>query len=295
MNKIDKDDFARYIAETMEQQKTIAAGAYVDEVLAMFHEVGQASPGQMPWGKAYGLFACRPGEVTLWGGFNGHGKSALTGQVAIGFLAQNEPCCIASFEMLPAASIKRLVRQMTCGPTPTDTAVRESVGWLDDHKLWFFDHQGSVDVGMIEKLASYCKERLGVRHLFVDSLMKCVRNEDDFNGQKFFVDRMCDLARHLGLHIHLIHHSRKGANEDTPPGKMDMKGSGSITDQVDNVVSVWKRPQPNDNEPDALMLVSKQRHGDWTGSLGLWCHAPSLQFVSDFSRRPIDLRGGIGQ
>ncbi|MCZ9335993.1 bifunctional DNA primase/helicase, partial [Klebsiella pneumoniae] len=77
----------------------------------------------------------------------------------------------------------------------------------------------------------YAAVELGVTHFMVDSLMKCVQGEDDYNGQKAFVDELTAIARDHGLHIHLIHHIKKPANEDHKPSKYDMKGSGAITDQ----------------------------------------------------------------
>jgi twinkle protein len=37
----------------------------------------------MPWSKAIGEFNFRPGEVTLYAGSNGGGKSLITGQIAL--------------------------------------------------------------------------------------------------------------------------------------------------------------------------------------------------------------------
>ena len=70
--------------------------------------------------------------------------------------------------------------------------------------------------------------------------MKCVSGEDDYNAQKNFVDALCSVARDLNIHIHLVHHIRKLSSEAQLPDKTDVKGSGSITDQVDNLLMVWR-------------------------------------------------------
>ena len=44
--------------------------------------------------------------------------------------------------------------------------------------------------------------------------MKCVKNEDDYNGQKYVVDELCAIAKDHEMHIHLIHHIKKLANEE---------------------------------------------------------------------------------
>ena len=89
------------------------------------------------------------------------------------------------------------------------------------------------------------------------------------------------------------------------PGKFDSKGSGAITDQVDQVLTVWrnkekqktieqftfdkKLPTPEiENKPDAILACDKNRHGEWEGGIGLWYHAASLQYTADNRVIPIE-------
>jgi twinkle protein len=115
--------------------------------------------------------------------------------------------------------------------------------------------------------------------------MKVVEAEDDYNGQKAFVNQLCVLARDTGLHIHLVHHSRKGQDESKAPGKMDAKGSGAISDLVDNCVSVWRRKEHEEEKPDAVLTIDKQRHGEWEGKIGLWFDAASQSFKESYKHR----------
>ena len=55
--------------------------------------------------------AFRAGEVTVWGGMSGHGKSLITGQVAMQLALAGERVGISSFEMSGARTIARMVRQ----------------------------------------------------------------------------------------------------------------------------------------------------------------------------------------
>ena len=124
--------------------------------------------------------------------------------------------------------------------------------------------------------------------------MKCVKGEDDYNGQKGFVDSLCAAATETKIHVHLIHHSKKPMDPKAPPGKYDAKGSGSITDQVDNVVSVFQLLEEGKDEikkqrgfegkepPDHCFTFSKQRNAinGWEGKLVTWFDRDSLQFLS---------------
>jgi len=303
----DNTDFRQYMQETEPQVKVIRAGAWKD-ALMLSTRPGQdegAKGALLPWASSHGKVAFRPHEVSLWQGINGHGKSQLLGQAVIGFGAQEERCCIASFEMKPIATLKRALRQAAMTNQPTEEFAGVFADWLNT-RLWIYDQQGSVQPNMVYAVIRYCAEKLKIRHFVVDSLMKCVQNEDDYNGQKVFVDTLTQLARDNEIHIHLVHHARKRENEEAPPGKFDAKGSGAITDLVDNVFSVWRNkkkerlvetaraknaivdPEVVDG-PDALLVCDKQRHGEWEGRIPLWYHAPSLQYTNSSVNRPIEL------
>jgi hypothetical protein len=108
----------------------------------------------------------------------------------------------------------------------------------------------------------------------------------DYTAQKHFIDQICSIARDTGMHVHLVAHSKKKADEFSPPGKMDVKGSGSITDQVDNVITVWRNKKKEQeaeqgrftSDPDALMICDKQRNGEWEGKVALWFNKESFAF-----------------
>lgn len=106
----------------------------------------------------------------------------------------------------------------------------------------------------------------------------------------------------MDIHVHLVHHVRKGTSEYDLPNKFGVKGSGSITDQVDNVFMVWKNKKKIDavqmgetvddgKEPDAMLICEKQRNGEWEGKVGLWFDRNSWQFCSDARRVNLLLSG----
>lgn len=94
--------------------------------------------------------------------------------------------------------------------------------------MWLYDQYGSVEPSKLYNVIRYCVEELKISHIIIDSLMKCVRGEDDYNSQKHFVNMLTTLAHDYDIHIHLVHHVRKAASESYIPGKFDSKGSGAI-------------------------------------------------------------------
>ena len=288
----DDIDFSAYVRETEAQQRVRPAREYVQELIERLGKPAVKTGQPLPWSKTGHRFAFRPGEVTLWAGVNGSGKSLMTGMVALDMIAARQRVCIASFEMKPHSTLRRMLRQWTGVDPESDFAMdpagvaemRELYGQfntLADRQLWFYDQQGTVSVDQIIGVARYCAKELGIGHIFIDSLMKCVRGEDDYNGQKALVDELTAIARDYRCHVHLVHHIRKLENEAKQPDKHDVKGTGAITDQVDNVLLVWRnkdeKRKPDDG--DAVLRCVKQRHGEWEGGVRLWFDAASQQYV----------------
>jgi twinkle protein len=305
----DEIDFAKYERETEARQKVKPAALWVQDLIDRIKNPKPVKRAVMPWRKTHGLVQFRPGEVTVWGGANGNGKSLVTGQLALSLVAQEERVCIASFEMKPEKTLERMARQWSnFNPNDpafagSDEAMRQLLDLYEQFRdwtsntLWLYDQQGTVTAQQVCAVARYCAKELKVSHFFVDSLMKCVSGEDDYNGQKSFVDELTAIARDHSIHVHLVHHIRKPTSEAHLPNKYDYKGSGSITDQVDNVISVWRNKEKERNaqagkmvsadEPDAKLICDKQRNGEWEGVIGLWFDRNSQQFLGASGDEPL--------
>lgn len=272
----DDIDFSEYEEETDAQHRVRKASAYRDDVVSFFHSKTERKQATLPWGKTAHMIGFRPGEVTLWGGMNGHGKSLVLGQAAIGFARQKQRIVIASMEMQPVVTIARMCRQEH-GRSPSVEHIHRFHAWTDG-LIWVYDQMGAVRSNKMLAVMRYCAEVIKADHFIIDSLMKCGIAEDDYTAQKTFLDQICAIGKDSGMHCHLVAHSRKAKDEFSPPGKMDVKGTGSITDQVDNVITVWRNKKKEadvadgraSSAPDCLLICDKQRNGEWEGKIGLW-------------------------
>ena len=125
---------------------------------------------------------------------------------------------------------------------------------------------------------------------FENSLLKCNIAEDDYNGQKAFIEKLCDFKNKYACHVHVIVHPRKGVDETAIPGKFDIKGTGSISDLADNCFSVWRNKQKNNvRDPDCVWTCNKQRNGEWEGKFALWFDADSFQYHETATQRAVSL------
>lgn len=278
---VPKIDFIQYMNErNAENDNVRTVQDFKDEVIERL--LGTKSIGAtMPWTKTHEQIKFRPSEVSMWTGFNGHKKSMVLGYISLDFLRQNEPVCIASFEMKPASTIKRMLCQASGNLQPTELALDRFIDFCDN-KLWLYDKQGTITPEQLYGVIYYTAEKLGVKHFVIDSLMRVVAGEDDYNAQKNFVSKLCDIALETGIHIHFVHHNRKG-DETKPAGRYGAKGSGSLSDNVHNAFEVHQRYKRDDegetDMPDMYIICDKQREGEWQGSIALWFDENSLQFM----------------
>ncbi len=283
------------------------ATSWLESIKDNYLATDKPKPVVMPWPSTHSSFAFRDGEVTVYAGGNGGGKSLITGQIALHLVKQGQKVCIASFEMKPEKTLERMLRQFA-GEYVDEPLTHNREAYITNlvtrldkflsDNMYLYDQQGSTSPEKVIAMARYCAMELGVKHIVIDSLMKCVKGEDDFNGQKNFVDELTALARDHSVHIHLIHHIRKLVNEEQQPNKHDLKGSGSISDQVDNVFLMWRNKkkenmknrgeQVDDSIPDAFLMCEKQRNGEAQEWYGLWYHGASQQFLESIGSVPMD-------
>ncbi|HBT3181757.1 TPA: AAA family ATPase [Klebsiella aerogenes] len=251
-----------------------------------------------PWESLSYNFQFREAELTLVNGVNGHGKTEVVGHMALEAMRQGVKTCVASLELKPGVLLKRLTRQATCCKMPPVLEIDSAFNFYDD-RLWIFGLTGTAKAERLIEIFTYARRRYGIQLFIIDSLMKCGIGDDDYNGQKAFVDALCDFKNKTNSHIILVTHSRKGDSEEKPTGKMDVKGSGAITDLTDNLFIIWRNKgreraiqrmqageQLSEKEeqlaaaPASVLMLEKQRNGEgWEGGVPLFLDEQSHQFL----------------
>lgn len=285
-------DFEAYKETEGIRNRVREKSEFTDEIKHYYETRANGIVGdKLPWHKCDQLIGLRESEVSIWAGENGSGKSLILGQLKLSLLAQGKKVLTASLEMQPYKTLARMARQATCSPLPSRNEIEAFSAWKMDAG-YLFDHVGRLEPWQAVSLCRYASKELKIQHLIIDSMMKCVRGEDDYNGQKDFVDALCDVAKETRLHIHLVHHLRKSGEGDKIAEKKDIKGSGIITDLVDNVFLVARNRKkeketevnrlPDNTKPDTYLVCAKQRNGEWEGTLGFWFDRRSQQFVEDY-------------
>ncbi len=276
---------------------------HVENVIAKFYPTNDIEKGIiLPWERARGKLLLRPSELTILTGINGHGKSQFVGHMLLEAMSQDLKVCIASLELKPDTLLMRLTRQATAMKLPSPDYIRAVHSWYED-KLWIFDLLGNAKSARVLEVFKYARQRYGIDLFIIDSMMKLDIAEDDYRGQKAITEQASDFKNEHDCHVIVITHPRKGMDESRLPGKLDVKGTGAITDLADNCFTIWRNkskhdkleechskhvPPPSEiiNQNDALFICDKQRNGEWEGKIPLWFHADSLQYLDYSSQSP---------
>ena len=294
-------------AGTLDPPELTRAGAYLDEVISLFWpKQGEVVGYGLPWEKTADKVRFRPGELTLWTGATGSGKSQLLSHCLVAMGEQGARVCIASLEMMPAQLLKRAVKQAGNTDRAPEPYIREIVGWLDEW-MWVFGQVGKAGVTRILEVFEYARCRYGCDVFVIDSLMRLGVGSEDYEGQEKAVFAIVSWAVEKGVHVHLVAHARKENRQNghsTVPDSEDVKGTSEIASNAANILGVWRNRKHEDkireaqskadkgdfsadtelrglrDMPGVMLNIAKQRNGDFEGKIGLWFNHETYQYRS---------------
>lgn len=292
----DSLDWETYERQTEAAAKVRPASAYLHDLEQQFAPRDKHSRRpRMSSTKLRNCIEFRPGEVSVWAGYNGHRKSLVTSQTMLDLCSQGERTLAMSFEMLPAVTLARMARQAWATSTPNGRQRSAFLRWSDD-RLWILDHMGKFSPSKSLAVMRYFADELQGCHVFLDSMMMVCESEESFDEQKALIADLVRVAQETAMHVHLIAHCRKPSDDESkPPSKYHVRGSSSITDLSHNVLTVWankakkleieaKGAQIDEKwleQPDAVLSVEKQRNGAYEGKLKLWFDEASFRFTDE--------------
>ena len=289
----DDIDFAAHMRDTDCKAKVRSATAYEADLLQEFIERPKGErPPTMFSSRLRHMFEFRPGEVTVWAGYNGHRKSMFVGQVMAELCVQRQRCLVASFEMSPGRTLARMAKQTFGMQDPGPSSLRHFAKWTDN-RLWLFDHMGRISTDQMLAVCQYFADKLQGQHVLIDSMQFVCASEENLDEQKQFMTDIVRFGQETGVHMHVVAHCRKPLNETQVPTKYDIRGSAAISDQAHNVITVWADKAKKDKllsdphneallaKPDAAVTIEKQRNSHFEGRLKYWFDELSFRFTDE--------------
>ena len=296
MNKIDLTD--KELLSFIGRQESQEIGTFDSYGERLLHHMshGHGLVGdKLPWSKTHDSVRLGESQLSIWSGINGHGKTLLLSNVCTHLMARGRRVLIASMEMKPEETLQWMCSQ-AAGCTPSKEFAK---GWLDRMKEvgHIYDCLDKVPQERILGLAHYAGQELDINHLVIDSLTMCGVGREDYAQQAEFVNQLRAAAKINRMHIHLVCHMRKGADENERVGKFNIRGAGEITDLADKVFVVHRNKireqalmyksvgKPHDEkcleeQPDVYLNLVKNRQDGTEKNFGLYFHKDSMQFTS---------------
>jgi len=280
-------------AVTLDPEELCQLSSFHEDIMSEFYPDESKDKGLLfPWRKSHADIKCRPGDISVWAGVNSHGKSIMLSNAVVDGVSQGYKFCIASMEMQPRKLGRKMYQQVGGVDEPSQDYAEKIKSFLHDG-VWIFNSYGTSKAKTILEVFDYARRKYGITHFVVDSLAKCGFAEDAYNDQKSFVDALMEFAGKNNVHVHIVVHIRKKEDENKIPGKMDIKGTGAISDMVDNVFIVWRNKPKEDamrsedatkiekyqDKPDAVLSCEKQRETGEEPTYGLWWHGKSCRFL----------------
>ncbi len=224
------------------------------------------------------------GELSVWTGKRGSGKSTILGQVLLSALDQGHKVCAYSGEM-GKAQFRQWIDLQAAGPgrvkyqrdklsgknfATVDPLTHAQISAWMDQRFWLFDLDcASVhDEDNILAQFEYAYLRYGADVFLVDNIMtaqlKQERFGDYYRAQSAFVGRLVAFAKRHGVHVHMVAHPRK-EDAGRKATADDVGGSGDITNRADNVFRLDMIPLDEQGQKVLHPALEVQKNRDFGG------------------------------
>ncbi len=290
-------------AKSLDPEGLRRADEFAEAVVNLFWPQPGVHLGyRTPYGKLGDKLLFRPGELTLWTGASGSGKSQILSDCSVDWIKQGARICISSLEMKGAQALKRMVKQATGVERPSERGINAALHWMAPNLL-LYDFIGKASVARLLEIFTYARAKYACDTFIVDSLMRLGIPNDDYSAQESAAFEMVEWTTNAEVHMHLVAHSRKGTAQGGVAQTEDVKGASEIGSNAFNIISIWRNRELEDEiaklelagnsaaadakrqeKPGVIGNVAKQRNGDFEGKFGLWFDKETYQYQSSHER-----------
>lgn len=270
-------------------QNVFTAGEFTEQVLD-FRQHGINRDAFFPfWDRDGDKFALRPREVTILFGTRGSYKSTVANYLVADYIMHKIKAGYISYEMDTPYLLSLMSEQLANNENPTDGYVEKCMALMDKY-LYVINEMVDKPHAAIAKVNHMLKQ--GCKLIVLDCLQRVTMPMNDLNLERDFVVELTNLVRTYNAHLILVHHSRKtGHSEGDNPRPVidDLKGSGGLADNSQNVVAIFSNKKKKDRQfwlangaaprdddiellaqPDLTLMVKKQRLSGFESNIGLW-------------------------
>ncbi|CXI55369.1 plastid replication-repair enzyme, putative [Plasmodium berghei] len=212
------------------------------------------------------LYGLRMGELSIWTGSTGVGKTTLLSQLSLDYCIQGVSTLWGSFEINNIKLGKVMLNQF-CGKN-----LEKNIDLFDLYAdkfellpLKFLKFHGSTNIDQVLDAMDYAVYAYDVKHIIIDNLqfmLNINKFSDIYELQNIAIDKFRSFSTNKNVHITLVVHPRKEDNNLLSISSVF--GSVKSTQEADNVFIIQRQISKN-NEAVFFIDIKKNR---FKGSLG---------------------------
>jgi twinkle protein len=219
----------------------------------------------------------RLGEVTLWTGYNNEGKSLFLKQLMIAkSIEEGWKHALFSPEEFPADEWYTDILESYIGKSAdksqaeynnymTESDMQHGINFVNDYFINIYPEEDHSIDELLKKF-SYAVRRYNIKSVTFDPYNQIHHVMNNGEREDLYISRFCSKLKRFALKhnvaLGLVAHQNtpiviKGENYPEP-NIYKIKGGGTFSDKVDNVVSVW-RVNRNTDKKCTLVEVTSQK------------------------------------
>lgn len=218
-------------------------------------------------------------QLTAIAGRPASGKSALALQVLLGMVESGQKVLYFPLEMSDNEMIERILIHKRIITSDEASSGKVSGKHLDQAVTYLRNLEGSGNLKFYEGVRNIESMEEAIRKekpfaIVVDQLTQMRSSEEKFKGIReqfsYMTSNLKSIAMRNNVAVILLCQINRGAEEQKPT-LANLKESGSIEEDSDNVILIHRLSQDNINNPEALdwnstrpmlLILAKQRSGD---------------------------------
>ena len=275
------------------------------------------------WNKK--LYARRGGELTVYTAGTGIGKSTILRHIYSDLIKQGEKCAVVMLEETVAETKADLMSQVLGKPIRkilAQVAVNEALARkgkpplfpdvepltsdeltscereVDSSGLLLIDHSKGYNLKSITSQIRFLAKSKGIRHILLDHITLLIGSDNEIDNEVKALDVAMKefrvLCEETGINLDMISHIRKrgngskSVNSGAPISMEELRGSGSLT-QIANTVITLERDQQDPDDSNLTVCRSlKSRLGGFTGEIGRLRYNPDTGDLTEEDKKDTD-------
>jgi twinkle protein len=221
------------------------------------------------------------GQLIVWTGYNGGGKSTFISHILINLVESNHKVFAYSGE-LPREDFKEIIDFQVTGKKNLSSEWCDVKGqnlpslkpenddrldnWYRGMMFLFDTENYATEIEMI-KAMEYMAKRENVKTFLVDNMLTTIieGRESELEKQTKFINTLKRFARKHDAVVHLVAHPRKPEKGQTKVDKYSISGTANISNLADRVLAVHRlREKDYEEDPSltgysSIVMVFKDR------------------------------------